>query len=127
MGQFPDYLMKVRKISCIKSNQNYMFCIKEMIISRAPNSDIVQGAWYTRLRTNIEKMYVQAAMDNGTTLYTDSKYTNEHDLVTLCRSLISDNTAIFISMRSLQCFEWYCHGRINEANLMGILVMEFVA
>ena len=101
MGQFPDYLMKVRKISNIKSNQNYISCIKEMIISRAPNSDIVQGAWYTRLRTNIEKMYVQAAMDNGTTLYTDSNYTNEHDLATLCRSLITDNTAISISMRSL--------------------------
>ena len=114
MGQFPDYLMKVRKISNIKSNQNYISCIKEMIISRAPNSDIVQGAWYTRLRTNIEKMYVQAAMDNGTTLYTDSNYTNEHDLATLCRSLITDNTAISISMRSLLCFEWYCHGRINE-------------
>ena len=114
MGQFPDYLMKVRKISCIKSNQNYVSCMKEMIISRAPNSDIVQGVWYTRLRTNIEKMYVQAAMDNGTTLHKDSNYTNENDLVTLCRSLITDNTAISISMRSLLCFEWYCHGRINE-------------
>ena len=56
MGQFPDYLMKVRKISCIKSNQNYVSCMKEMIISRAPNSDIVQGVWYTRLRTNIKSI-----------------------------------------------------------------------
>ena len=133
-GQFPDYLMTVRKISCIKSNQNYISCIKEMIISRVSNSDIVQGAWYTRLRTNIEKMYVQAAMDNGTTLYTDSNYTNDHDFATLCRSLITDNTAITISMRSLLYFEWYYHGRRNEvaciyiqANSMRTLVMVFVA
>ena len=105
-----------------------------MIISRVSNSDIVQGAWYTRLRTNIEKMYVQAAMDNGTTLYTDSNYTNDHDFATLCRSLITDNTAITISMRSLLYFEWYYHGRRNEvaciyiqANSMRTLVMVFVA
>jgi len=114
IGRFSDYLMKVRELSCAKSNQNYISCLKEMIIERQPNSNILHGHWYTRFRANIDKMYVDAAKENGTTLHKDSNYTNVNDFATLCRSLFVDNTPMSISMRSLLCFEWYCHGRINE-------------
>ena len=113
-GCFPDYLMRERKLSDSKSNQNYVSCIKTLIESRAPDSDILQGRWYSQLQQNIKKMYVEQAQSNKTTLTKDGNLANHRDLMTICRKLFTENTAQSISERNLICFEWYCCGRITE-------------
>ncbi len=113
-GCFPDYLMRERKLSDSKSNQNYVSCIKTLIETRAPDSDILQGRWYSQLQQKIKKMYVEQAQSNKTTLTKDGNLANHRDLMTICRKLFTENTAQSISERNLICFEWYCCGRITE-------------
>jgi len=88
-GCFPDYLMRERKLSDSKSNQNY---VKTIIESRAPDSDILQGRWYSQLQQSIKKMYVEQAQSNKTTLTKDGNLANHRDLMTICRKLFTENT-----------------------------------
>lgn len=129
VGKFASYLKCVKKIKSKNTCLGYISTLRKLFDTDdrfvGVRSAVFEPNWYKRLRTIIEKRYVNECAENGVNLVNHSVPMTESDLIKLCTYLFTRNDPEAARNRCLLVFQWQLIGRINEVAALKFTDISF--
>jgi hypothetical protein len=118
MGLFADY-MRQEGLS-LSANLGYCSAIKTHLVHKMENElnegmfPGGKGIWYTQLRSNITKAYIEACSKSNTAVAEHAPQMTEEDLLLVVSVLIDTSGIYAVADRCVLVMQWYLLGRISE-------------
>ena len=117
IGKFADYLVKVKKIGKCGTALGYISQVRIHLESSYEGTILpflVGDSYYTKLRQNVLKHYMERCSKNGEKLVDSAPPMTKEDLKIICMRLLSRNSPTANEDRCLICHQFQLIGRVSE-------------
>jgi integrase len=119
VGRFPDFLLKKKGVAQ-KTTEAYLSHLKAYCKRKFPTANITafEDAFYSKLRANAKKLYINQHMEAGTTMVKHVAKMTTHDLQIFCTILTTRNSEDDSALRCFLLLQWHAFGRVGEVSAL---------